>query len=270
VTTAANAVPESLSIILGVIVWIPLTVWVMSLVHWMITADIDVPSGLLGMCAGFALAYFTLKPPIPILSPVFFGATWMTVLLYPAIKASLDKRALVAIDLESLDKAYSGLATKPDNVGLKLKVARLVYSRGLIGHAIVLAEDALKGMPEQLFQDELKMIAGWKAGAGNPTKIRSLPCLECTFPNPAGRLHCEKCGAPFLLHHASGKWLGPNLAKRVVSGWFAGMALFIGVPMAISFLPQSWQVIVVCLALIFGSGALLYAAFKPEGKGTAR
>ncbi len=268
-TTTAAAVPGELSIILGVIVWIPLTVWVMSLIHWMITADIDVPSGLLGIFTGLALAYFTLKPPIPMLSPVFFGVTWLTVLLYPAIKSSLDKRALVAIDLESLDKAYSGLALKPDNVGLKLKVARLVYSRGLLGHAIVLAEDALKGMPEQLFQDEMKMIAGWKQAAGNPTKIRSLPCLECTYPNAPGRLHCERCGAPFLLHHARGKWLGPNLAKRVVSGWFAGMAMFIGIPMAISFL-QTWQAIIVSLALLFGSGALLYGAFKPERKGSPR
>lgn len=262
---APGAIPESMSLVLGVIVWIPLTVWLMSLVHWMVTADIDFLSGFLGMCVGFCLGYFTLRPPIPILSPVFFGVTWLTVLLYPAIKSSLDKRALVAIDLESLDRTYGALATKPDNVGLKLKVARLVYNRGLMGHAIVLAEDALKGMPDQLFQDELKMISGWRQAMGNPTQIRSLPCLECGYPNAAGRLHCERCGAPFLLHHAQGKWLGPNLAKRVVAAWTAAIALLVGIPVAMNVL-QTWQAGIVIFGLTVGSAALLWAAFKsPKG-----
>ncbi len=260
-------IPDTLSLILGVIVWIPLTIWIISLVHWMISAEIDGMSGFLGICMGLALGYFTLKPPLPILSPVLFGVTWLTVLLYPVITSSLDKRALVAIDLDSLDKAYNALAQKPDNVGLKLKVARLVYSRGLLGHAIVLGEEALKGMPDQLFQDEHKMINAWKMAAGNPTEVRSLPCLECGYPNAAGRIHCEKCGSPFLLHHAKGKWLGPNLAKRVVACWAAGIALFLGVPMALSFL-QSALAGITAAVLALASGAILWGAFKPDKKGT--
>ncbi len=249
--------------LLAAVTFIPLTVWVVSTVHWMLMGEIDALTGMCAIVAGVGLGAMTMKPPIPILSPVFCATVWLTVIFFPILRSSIDKRALVAIDLESLDRAYAGLRDKPDNVGLKLKVAKLLYGRGLSGHAIVVAEDAIKGMPEQLFHEELKMIEQWKGSAGGAKHVRSLPCLECGHFNPAGKLHCTKCGSPFLLHHARGKWLGPNLARRVMACWTAGLAMLAGIPFALGYL-AAWLAGIVVTALAVASFAVVWRAFRPE------
>lgn len=262
--------PEQLSFILGILVWVPLTVWILSIIQWMIMGEVDSVNGLLGIGMGIALGVLTLRPPTPMLSPWIFGMTWLTVMLYPTIRASLDRRLLVGIDLESLEKTYKALNDKPGNIGLKLKVARLAYSRGLIGQAIALAEESLKGLPPQLFEDEHKMILKWRHGAGNPQHIRSLPCLECGFAVAAGHLHCSKCGAPVLLHHARGQWLGPNLARRLIAGWTSSMAVLIGAPMAATFLPSGWPALSAIGALILVSGFLLWRTFRADRRSQSR
>lgn len=257
---APDTVPDTTSILWAIATFIPLVVWLMTTVHWMFMGEVDVLTGFVAIVAGFAMGVMALTPPVPILSPIFCGVVWLTVLFFPIVRSAWDKRALASIDLDSLDKAYVGLQTKPDNVGLKIKIAKLLYSRGLTGHAIVLAEEALKGMPEQIFHEELKMISQWRLSAGDPQTVRSLPCLECGNLNTPGRLHCQKCGAPFLLHHAKGKWMGPNLARRVIAIWTAGIAMLAGVPMALTYL-VAWQAVIALVALAAASFAIVVRAF---------
>lgn len=256
---------DTLSTILGVIVWVPLTVWLVSLIQWMVSADVDVLTGVSGIAIGLSLAYLTIRPPMPQLSPVFFTVTWLTVLLYPGLRAAMDKRALIAIDLQALDRAYQAIAAKPDNLGARLKVAKIAYSRGLAGHAIAVVEDSLRNLPENLFTEEYKLLSNWKNAMGARNQARSLPCLECGHPNRPGLLHCERCQAPFLLHHARGKWVGPKLARRATSGIIAVVLVVFGLPAAFR-LPFAWQELIVAAAVVVMSGALGYRALAPEKK----
>jgi hypothetical protein len=264
--TPPPEVPQHLPLVLGTLVWIPVAIWTVSLIQWMITQDVDGLSGFFGVCLGIVLAILTFKPPEPIWSPICFAVVCLTVLLFPVVRAGIDKRALISIDLDTLAKAYRTLEERPDNLGARMKVARLVYNRGLNSHAVGLAERALKGLPESLFTDEYKLLATWRL-AGGPGGIRPqmLPCLECGLPNPPGELHCARCGAPFLLHHARGNWLGPNLARKVVSFWAGSMLVFAGLTLVNQYL-HDWVALIVSIGVL-GLACVFFArAFLPEAK----
>lgn len=209
------------------------------------------------------------KPPIPILSPVLCVVSYLTVLAYPSMKNLFNKAQLVQIELDILHNAYSGLQQKPDNVGLRLKVARLIYARGLVGPAIVLAENTLKGLPVGPFDAEQKMLNDWKIQVGNVSSFRSLPCLECGYANGAGEITCKKCGAPFLLHYAQGKWIGPDLGRRVISAFAAMMLALIGTPFAYTYL-DGLRLVVASCGITVASGGLLLKALMPNRRRRTR
>ena len=260
---APEGIPSSTALICAALAGIPLTVWIVSMVQWTISGEVDGMTGFLGIASAAIIAGAIFKPPIPILSPVLCVVSYLTVMAYPTMKGLFNKAQLLQIELDILQNAYTGLHEKPDNVGLRLKVARLIYARGLVGPAIVLAENTLKSLPLGPFDAEQKMLNDWKQAAGNVTSFRSLPCLECGYANGAGEISCKKCGAPFLLHYAQGRWIGPDLGKRVIAGWSAMLLALIGTPFAYSYLDGPRLVVAFC-GITVASGCLLLRALMPQ------
>ena len=173
-----------------------------------------------------------------------------------------QRRELAMIDIEAIERAYEQLRERPDGFGPKLRIARLIYARGLRGHAIVLAEDALKNFPKSLIEDDLRQVRLWKANT-RQDDFNPISCIECGKDNPAGTLFCSRCDAPILLYHAKGSWTGRRAARRLLSAWVASMAGLIGIPLAATSMPPGMAGIVVSL-LLLGAAALLFVAFKPE------
>ena len=260
---APESIPSGTALLCAALAGIPLTVWIVSMVQWTIAGELDGMSGFLGVASAAVIAGAIFKPPIPILSPILCGVSYLTVLAYPAMKNLFNKAQLVQIELDILHNAYSGLQEKPDNVGLRLKVARLIYARGLVGPAIVLAETTLKSLPLGPFDAEQKMLNDWKQQVGNVSSFRSLPCLECGYANSAGEISCKKCGAPFLLHYAQGKWIGPDLGRRVIAGWAAMMLALVATPFAYSYL-DGMRLIVAFSGITVAAGCLMLRALAPQ------
>lgn len=241
----------------------PITVWLISLVHWLIQGDIDGISWFLGMTAGAMLGVLTIKPPVAVISPICCGLAWVIVLAYTLVRNMVERAQLVAIQLDVLQGAVEQLRERPDNIGTKLKIAKLVYDRGLTSSAIAVAESALKNVPAGPFDAEMKMLTDWKQTAGNPSVFRSLPCLECGHLNPAGDVDCSRCKAPVLLHYAQGKWVGPNLLRRVVFGFIGVLVPVLGIPMALVYL-EGWRLAVVYGGILVASLGLVFSAIRPE------
>ena len=233
-TPPIATIPTTTALLCSALVWVPLTVWILSMIQWMVSGELDGITGVLGTAACFVIGAMTMNPPIPILSPILCAMTYLTVLAFPTMKNLFNRAQLHSIEMDILANAYDGLRQRPDNVGLRLKVARLLYQRGLAGSAIVLAENTLKGLPPGPFDNELKLLNDWKRATGNVTVHRSLPCLDCGCTNAAGELVCKRCGAPVLLHHAQGKWLGADLGRRIVAAWAALVLALVGSPLIYS------------------------------------
>lgn len=227
--------------------------------------EVDTPTGVMGIMIGITMGYFAFVPPWPFLPYVFLGVSWAAVMLYPAVRAQIERQQLLAIDIDMMERAYDQLRERSDNMGAKIKLARLIYNRGLGGHSIALVESALRGLPEHLFEEEHKQVDMWKRQLGSASRFRSLPCLECGIPNEPGLIHCKRCGAPYLIHHARGKFLGPQLTRRIVVCWGVAMLLGFGIPWSHHHLTGIKPLIAIC-GLITLSIFALVVVFVPRGK----
>jgi hypothetical protein len=247
-------------VVIGCCIWIPLAVWILSLVGWMVTADIDILTGVLGIWIAIGLGYVAMKPPVPALSPLSFIAVLITLVMYPWARSALNRRELKSIDVEALEKAYEQLAMKPDNTLARFKVAKHAYILGMPGHALKIAEEALAYIPERHFQDEHRLLKRWRAQVQQPEFFRAIQCVECNAMNPPGRIHCTQCGAPFLLDRARGKVLGKGQGRKIVAAWFAMVAVLAGIPAATALPPM--LTIVTIVALLVAACCVVFLAFR--------
>ena len=261
--TLADKIAQSPELLIsGCVTWAFLLVWIMSLLHWTIQGDIDLPWGILGIGLGLALGVLVITPPAgsEYLAPVVAVVVIASVALYVPIRSVINRHELIAIDMDAIDRAYQQLEERPNNVGARFKIAKLVYGRGLHGHAIKLADEALKNMPEDFFSEEHKLVDQWKRQSHDTASFRALPCVECGSSNPPGELYCHKCGAKFLLDQAKGRWIGRAMIRKLLAVWVALLGVFVGIPTALAALPP-----VPALVAIIGLGTLvmttLYAAF---------
>lgn len=244
----------------SIAVWIPIAVWIISLIHWMIQGEVDGLLGFIGIVIGVGLGVLTVNPPNPDLAPVVFLAIVATMAFFVPLRNAMNSRALVALDMSLIERAYLQLEHKPNDFGARMRIAKMIYQRGLFGHAITIAEEALKHMPEEFFLEEHKMVQRWKGSEYAPSQFRALPCVECGMGNPPGSFHCSRCGSRFLLDQAKGKWVGRTMARKLMAGWATLMAVFVLIPLAATSLPPVSAVVTVA-----GIGILvlivLYVAF---------
>src|SRR5437016_492008 len=103
------------NLLLGCTVWIPVGVWIVSLLNWSIVGDIDGVSGFLGICTALLLGFFTFRPPVPGLEPYIFGAVLLSVVIYPFARAGMNRKQLTTIDVDGIEQGYALLEQKPNN-----------------------------------------------------------------------------------------------------------------------------------------------------------
>jgi hypothetical protein len=257
-----------LSAISGCLIWIPIAIAAVCLVQWMVAADIDFVSGIAGLFVCLFLGLVALDPPQPWMSGVAFTSMLSTVILYPAVRAYMNHHQLNMVDVDSMEDIYEGLRERPDNAALKLRMARILYVKGMVGHAITIAEDSLQKMPRTLFADEHRMVQTWKRSAKNPEYFRSLPCLSCSFSNPPGQILCQRCGNPFFIDLVRGRWVSKGLGRKLLTAWGSLLALALGIPFVSAKLSPTGTLIVVPL-LILMVAVILVVAFRAPERQTA-
>lgn len=222
-----------LSAVSACIVWIPLAVWIVSVIGWMVTGEVEPLFGFVTLIVGLGLGIVTAFPPDPALSPFIFVAVIVTTVLFPFVRAAVNRHALAAIDIEQMEKYAEALRMKPDNVGAMVKLAELLYKRGFPGQAIALAEKALPSMPPNLFRPEHNMVSAWKMMATSPDMFRPVPCLRCHNPTPPGQLQCSHCGYETVLEMAKGRWLSKGIASQLMAVWVGILIVVVGLPLSV-------------------------------------
>jgi hypothetical protein len=222
---------EPASFFLGCLVWIPLAIWIISLVRWMIGGEMDVLFGFIGIGVALILGTLAIRPPAPQYSIVTFAAVAGTVVMFPFLRRALNQRSLRSIDMEDLVRAHEMLRLRPDNVSAKFKIARLLYEMGYPGHALRIAENCIATMPQAFFLEEHRVVARWRVTPTHPSAFNPLPCIECGHPNQPGNVNCAACGSPFLLDRLRGKLLPSNLAKKLMMAWAIMVMTLVSLPL---------------------------------------
>jgi hypothetical protein len=220
----------------GLGVWLFLVIWVYALLAWLIQGDIDFPVALIGICLAFVLGYFTVNPPRPEMAGWFFAIAALTVILFPVGRYYVNQRDLTQMDIEQVELAYITLGQRPKNPALRFRLAKAVYSRGMIQAAIAIAEPIMPELSKQHYNEEHKQFVTWKhyATGSVPT---SFGCLECGYHNRRGDVFCQGCGGRLFLGHAEGKWMGSHFARKFVASWACLVLMGGGIPIALTSLP---------------------------------
>lgn len=245
----------------GILVWIPIAIWVVSMIHWMVLGEIDAGHGIVSILLAVTLGFFTSNPPIPEMAPVFFLLVLATVVVFPYLRSAFRRHELAMIDVESMEGAYEALVQKPDNDGALLRIATIAYSRALPGHAVRIAERALANLPAQHYKSETAMVADWKRKITDPEHFRPVPCQSCGKMVNPGEIVCAGCGSRFLIDYARGAWVSVELAKKLLASWMALILIAVGIPSAVRWLPPGFAVFVI-LCLLLGGAWIALQAFR--------
>ena len=254
-----------LSVIAGCAIWIPVGIWVVSLLSWAVQADIDFLTAFAGILVTIGVGMTAMISRDPLMAPLTLGGMVATLIVAPIARGSFNRRALDKIDLESIRRAYEALERSKSNAPAKFKLARTIYNKGLAAHALAIAEDAINGMPESTYYEEHRILKTWRYYRIPPGQDKSLNCLECGESNEPGLTHCQNCGARFLLDHARGAWLGKGLAKKFIAAWIAIVVALVGIPFALQSLPSAVAAGVI-VSLMLLAGFVLFMTFRPGGK----
>lgn len=234
-------------------IWIPIAAWVVTMIGWLITGEVETLTGICAIGLGLGMGIVAAFPPHPSLSPFLLLAAVATVVFTPLVRASYNRRALAAIDIEQLEKHYEALRLKPDNYGAMIKVAEMLFLRGLPGQAIALGDRALKALPANLFRAEHQMVNAWRLRSQDPNLFKPVACLRCGTLNQPGDLECAQCSFPHVIEMARGKWLGKGTVGQLIAVWVGLVLAFVGIPasamLASRSLVLSVVLIIACVAI---------------------
>lgn len=248
-------------------VFIPVTIWVFSFMSWTIMGDVEWEWGILGMLGGAGMGLATIYVPDPNYAPLLLLATVGMMVAFPLLRNHMIKRASTELDIERLERAYETARLNPKNESAKLRVAEVLYSRGYVPEACALYEAGLTGLPPHMFASEYQMLRQWQAQIGGRTasQVRCPHCRAFTAPN---ELFCGRCGASVYELYAKSSWLGPNIAKRVIAAWVAGVLALIGIPFTVQ-LADSYPFLAVFLILmeVAAAAAIIVFAFVQTARG---
>jgi hypothetical protein len=250
---------------LGLFVLFPRAMWVVGIIHWMIMGEIDVVLGVIGIAVGVAVGLLAIFNPDPRLTPFLVLVMFATILSAPIYLKVRNDRELVRIDVETMEDCIESLRQKPENLGARWRLAKTLYNRGFRGQALAIGEESIGQIQGQAFQEERSILQQWRRVV-HPGEIQPLACLECGYSNRPGAVFCERCGADHLVHHVQGRWIGPDLAKRLVAVWAALSASLIGIPALTIFAPVPMAAAGVLL-LLGGSLWLVWSAFRGGARG---
>lgn len=261
---------------LAILAWIGVIFWVVSLIDWMIQGEVEPLVGFPGIAAAIALGYFSFNPPVGedpngryamFVRSLFAASTLVTIAIFPFARRALNRRALVAIDMETMEDVCERLREKPDNDLLKFKLAKLLYERGQIEAALAVGRSALERLPDNLFPEEHRQYGRWSRLNKETPTDRPILCVECGEANPPSQVFCQKCGAAYLVDLARGRVVGRTYGRRLIAAWVTSILALFGIALAGSLPPG--PAIVVVLGLMALAGMMLYVAFHP-GEGGRR
>ncbi len=253
----------------GCVSVIPVAIWVISMINWMIMGEVDGIFGTLAITVAIILGFFTIVPPRPDLGPLFLVGIVAMICMWPVLKASADLRLNHIAKLDELDRAYERLGLGRRDPGAIFKLAAACYSLKMRGPAIVMAEEVLPKLDVKYFADQHSMYREWKTVPPVPGMFSPTKCPACRLANGPGIPFCPHCGEPQYLTIAEKGWKPNSFTFKILGAWVAGTSVLIVIPVIGS---SSWPVplkLGLILVLVAAAGYALVRAFVKVAQDTA-
>ena len=214
----------------AIFIFIPVALWIILSIHWMIEGDLGVIPGLVGIGVAIAMVPLAIWPPDPVIPGIIFAVVIASAVFFPFALTQANARMHRLLDTQELENAYAAYGQHPDNVAAKFQIARVLHKYGLTTHAVAIAESARHSLSteldpvsnrsaQDLFQTEINLISRWREEAGGRLEIKPTKCQRCGRPNPPGTIGCLGCGAPYLLDLARETHEREHFITRLVSAW---------------------------------------------------
>ena len=232
-TFQGRVAADPISFVLAGLVWVVIAFWIFSMIGWMVQGEVDGGFGILACSVALVLGVLTTAPPAKGLTPYLFSAAVGTVIAYPLVRRYLNRRALDQLDVERVERADDMLRQRPDNVSAMLRIARVLYERGLAEHAVAVGQRALQNAPRSRFDEEYRELGRWKLGTRDPALFGSVACLRCRAANAPGTVFCMRCRSPLMLDYVRGGWNSAGAGRKLIAVWILLMFALVGVPLAL-------------------------------------
>jgi len=240
-------------------VWVPVAAWTIWMIQWMIADEIEVITGILCIAAGLALGAYTMMSKDAATRPYFVIAAVSMLVVFPLIRSTLEKRALVSLDHELMERAYDQLGSYPTHLGAKLRIAKALYARGYYRQAITLAEKALENTPKRLAEDEYRLVREWRKDSPEFAPLKWMGCSNCGCNNSPTDFFCMHCARPLWLQVAKGAAFANETANTLLLAWLGGVVGLIGIPLTANYVTPQLKTPVVVGILIVATTLVLFA-----------
>lgn len=152
------------------------------------------------------------KPPHPVLPAVILVVVISAMVLFPFAVERMDAADLREWDHGRLERYYETIEGMPSNWSARFEFAKAIHSMGLVHHAIAVTDATLTRLGDVVdegsgrslryaFREEENCSRKWKRTAGSvPLITTQMRCSQCGHQNQLSAIHCEKCGARYILH----------------------------------------------------------------------
>lgn len=246
----------------GVLVWFPITIWVIKATGMMIMAELDLLWGIPSLLAAVGIGALTIKPPSPEIAPVLCASTFVFLALLPFVQQVVHRRQLRLLDCDRLDNAYDLLARDPDNPVALSRISQILYDWKFKLHAIAVLESALNPNHPSILVEEQQILARWKREQYHSSDALLLKCKSCGHQNPVQAVFCTSCNAPFLKKHLRSFFCGGSAAETVMAMWFLMSLLLVGNLILAKFVNRGASASVSVMSTVIGI-FLMVKALRP-------
>lgn len=239
------------------------------------TIDGEIPAfgGIGAMVVLVFLLLVTIKPPHPILPAVVLVVISTLMAFFPFALTQLERADLIGFSLDQLEKAYAAYRANPDNVPVRLELARQVYEQGLPHHAIAIADAALDSLSKdrdpvwnRSLRDQFRIedgrLAQWKrASASSPLFETQLYCNACREKNELSAIVCAKCGEAYLLALGRKGDIRPKMILKLLIAWSV-LAAYLVTAAWIGFALSGVIQVAAFVAGVVGTGIVIALLFR--------
>lgn len=245
------------------LVWFPVAIWTLAAVHWTVGGDLDPFTGTVAILLGPFLGFMTITTEEPWLRLLLFFTVLATVVLFPPVKALLNRRTVAQMDRERIGAAYDGAEKYPDNVIARLTIAQALIGHGLVAHSVAIGERVLQGASHAHYGEELRTLGTWRRLAKKLPPAGPVACPKCGRSNDPGELWCGHCRARIYLAFVGGDPAKASFARKLVALWIVAVAALVGIPSLATTLPPALAIAAIVVLMALGS-LVAIRAFRGE------
>ncbi len=235
--------------------------WTFALIQMMITGDIAIGEGALGIFVVMFLALATARQWFPYVGTASLVMLGGGALAFPFLRHYVNQKAHAELDAERMERACQAYEFDPKNFGSLLQLAQICYQYNLMEHAVFYLEKAIQTAP-QMTMGERRRLQMWKDELQYSKPLGYAPCLHCGTNNSIGAIRCKNCHQYILPSLVAGRVVPKRLLNKAILSWLIAVVGIVAVLVLRDTFTGGSALVAVALTLALTLGALVWVIRK--------